>query len=66
LRRRGRKARSDAAAALGNLAVHVEARGAILAAPGLGAGLAAMIMAGDDKQAGEAACCLQACPLSTG
>jgi hypothetical protein len=60
LRRRGRKARSDAAAALGNLAVHVEARGAILAAPGLGAGLAAMIMAGDDKQAGEAACCLQA------
>ena len=40
--------------------MHVEARAAILAAPGLGAGLAAMIMAGDDKQAGEAACCLQA------
>lgn len=59
------KAKSDAAAALGNLAVNTELRAAILEVPRALYGLRCMLMEGSERHAGEAACCLQNLAVTT-
>ncbi len=59
------KAKSDAAAALGNLAVNTELRAAILEVPRALYGLRCMLMKGSERHAGEAACCLQNLAVTT-
>ena len=59
------KGKSDAAAALGNLAVNTELRASILEIPRVLYGLRCMLMEGSERHAGEAACCLQNLAVTT-